>query len=74
MPVINFPDSPNVGDVYTYGVYSWEWSGLAWKAKAVTTVDASPYEPSTPSDWDTAPSTIAEALDELAGRLRSLES
>jgi hypothetical protein len=74
MPVINFPENPSVGDEYTFGVYTWEWSGLAWKAKALTTVDASPYEPSTESDWDETPTTVGAALDELAARLRALES
>lgn len=29
------------------------------------------YTPATPSDWDTTPTTIAAALDELAARLRA---
>lgn len=74
MPVINFPSNPSVGDEYTYGVYTWAWSGLAWKAVATTAVDASPYSPADPSAWDSSPSTIAEALDELAARLRVIES
>jgi hypothetical protein len=74
MPVINFPENPSVGDEYTFGVYTWEWSGLAWKAVATTAVDASPYSPDDETNWDSAPSTIAEALDELAARLKALES
>ena len=31
------------------------------------------YTPMTSSDWDAAPTTVAEALDELASRLRALE-
>lgn len=73
MPVISFPNNPEVGDEYTYGTYTWAWSGLAWKAVATTAVDASPFTPDTDSDWDTAPSTIGEALNELAARLRNLE-
>lgn len=30
------------------------------------------YTPTTNSDWDTVPSTVGEALDELASRLRTL--
>lgn len=30
---INFPSSPTVGQVYTSGSRSWEWSGTAWNAK-----------------------------------------
>jgi hypothetical protein len=31
------------------------------------------YAPTTGADWDAAPSTVAEALDEIASRLRALE-
>lgn len=31
------------------------------------------YTPTTSADWDSAPTTVAEALDELASRLRALE-
>jgi hypothetical protein len=31
------------------------------------------YIPSTPSDWNSTPNTISDALDEIASRLRSLE-
>lgn len=31
------------------------------------------YTPTTSSDWDVVPATVAEALDELASRLRALE-
>lgn len=34
---------------------------------------ATAYTPTTSADWDVAPTTIAEALDELAARLRILE-
>lgn len=74
MPVISFPSTPNVGDQYTYGTYTWEWSGLAWKAVTTTAVDASPFVPDNQPDWDTDPSTIGEALNEIAARLRNLES
>lgn len=33
----------------------------------------SSYTPTTPSDWDSAPITYAQALDEIASRLRALE-
>jgi hypothetical protein len=35
--------------------------------------DATAYTPTTALDWDVTPTTIAEALDELAARLRTLE-
>jgi hypothetical protein len=31
------------------------------------------YTPTTAGDWDSAPTTVQEALDELASRLRALE-
>jgi len=31
------------------------------------------YTPGQPTDWDVQPTTIAEALDELAARVRVLE-
>lgn len=27
---INFPNSPNLNDVYSHGGYSWEWNGSSW--------------------------------------------
>lgn len=38
------------------------------------TGDADTYTPSVSADWDVTPSTIAEALDELAARVRLLET
>lgn len=35
--------------------------------------DATSYTPTTSADWDVVPSTISEALDELASRLRTVE-
>ena len=28
---IDFPDNPNVGDIYTFGNASWQWDGTAWR-------------------------------------------
>lgn len=30
MPDINFPDSPTVGQVYSFNNISWQWNGSAW--------------------------------------------
>jgi hypothetical protein len=30
--MLNFPSSPNIGDIYAYGVRSWVWSGAVWSA------------------------------------------
>tara|TARA_B110000977_G_scaffold39683_1_gene53275 strand:+ start:2171 stop:2443 length:273 start_codon:yes stop_codon:yes gene_type:complete len=37
------------------------------------TGDATLYTPSVPGNWNIGPTTIAEALDELAARLRTAE-
>lgn len=35
--------------------------------------DATAYTPEVPADWNAVPTTIAQALDELAARLRIAE-
>lgn len=32
MTAINFPNSPQVNDVFTVGERSWKWTGIAWDA------------------------------------------
>jgi hypothetical protein len=32
---INFPSSPTIGDTYTFGTYSWIWTGDFWRASTV---------------------------------------
>jgi hypothetical protein len=32
MAAINFPDSPNVNDIFSVGTVSWQWNGAVWKA------------------------------------------
>ena len=27
---INFPNSPSINDIHSYGGYSWEWNGSSW--------------------------------------------
>ena len=29
---VNFPSSPFIGQIYTYGEYSWEWNGTYWES------------------------------------------
>jgi hypothetical protein len=31
MTAIDFPSSPEIGDVIIRGEYSWRWTGVAWK-------------------------------------------
>lgn len=32
MTAINFPDSPTVGDSFTAGGRTWQWTGVFWQA------------------------------------------
>ena len=32
MPTTNFPSSPSVNDIYSYGGYSWQWDGTSWNS------------------------------------------
>lgn len=56
------------GWVQIYAQY--EEGLLAWRVVASS---KTPYRPANPSDWDTAPTTTVDALDELASRVRALE-
>ena len=31
MPAIDFPNSPTVGQLFTVGDTTWEWTGTLWK-------------------------------------------
>jgi len=35
---IDFPASPTVGQTYTFGSRTWEWTGSAWMAISSTTI------------------------------------
>lgn len=47
MPVIDFPDSPSVGDEYTNGINTYEWDGQAWRL--VRTSAVGPTGPTGPT-------------------------
>lgn len=32
MAAIDFPDSPTIGDIFTVGDISYEWTGTVWKS------------------------------------------
>lgn len=36
--MIDFPDSPSVDDVFTYGSLSWVWDGEKWKTAAAAAI------------------------------------
>ena len=38
---INFPNNPTVGQIYSFGGYSWQWNGSYWESYS-TTVDYLP--------------------------------
>jgi hypothetical protein len=31
MPAIDFPNSPTVGQLFTVGDTTWEWTGVLWR-------------------------------------------
>lgn len=47
---INFPDSPNVNDTYSYGGNSWTWDGSSWVSLGGTPV-AGPQGPQGPTPY-----------------------
>jgi hypothetical protein len=46
---LNFPTSPTLNQVYTYGDKSWAWDGTSWLSINTTSV----FDLTSPSDWDT---------------------
>jgi hypothetical protein len=44
MAAIDFPDSPTVGQLFTVGSTTWEWTGTLWKG--IGTVVPGPIGPS----------------------------
>lgn len=35
---INFPDNPEINEIYNYGTFSWIWNGIAWEINAESPV------------------------------------
>ena len=81
---LEFPESPYSGQVWVdlesgkMYVYiedgdSNQWVQVATAPQGPTgpTGDATAYTLATPADWNTSPTTIAQALDELAARMRA---
>jgi hypothetical protein len=33
MTAINFPDNPEINDIFTVGDITWKWDGLVWKSQ-----------------------------------------
>jgi hypothetical protein len=34
MPTLNFPDSPDIDDIYSLSDRSWRWTGVVWESVA----------------------------------------
>jgi hypothetical protein len=34
MPTLNFPDSPDIDDIYSLSDRSWKWTGVVWESVA----------------------------------------
>ena len=34
MPTLNFPDAPEIDDIYTLSDRSWKWTGVVWESVA----------------------------------------
>ena len=51
---IDFPNSPNVGMIYSVGNKSWSWTGTYWEVQGdpTSTFSASDSEPLNPSEGD----------------------
>lgn len=47
MPAIDFPNSPTVGQLFTVGDTTWEWTGTVWKG--IGTAVPGPAGPTGPS-------------------------
>lgn len=45
MPTINFPSSPALNEIYTFGSRSWKWNGEGWEAVSSTFGPTGPTGP-----------------------------
>ena len=34
MPTLNFPDAPEIDDIYSFSDRSWKWTGVVWESVA----------------------------------------
>ena len=68
-------EGSGIGSSYLSAVPSTPVDGEIWVDSTSTAqvLDLTAYTPTTPTDWDGSPTTIYEALDELASRLRVIE-
>ena len=61
---VNFPNSPTLNQLYTYGTRSWIWTGIYWKSKNIivgytgsivegpySNIDTAPVNPNAGDRW-----------------------
>ena len=41
---VDFPDTPTIGQIYTFGSNEWEWSGVKWVSVSPTTLKLVNYQ------------------------------
>lgn len=77
MPILDFPDSPTVGQIFTASLQSWMWDGISWNiiptvsGGGEASIAVGPTAPLTPDDgdmwWDTdEPSLLNSIVDPVA--------
>lgn len=49
MPDLNFPSSPSLNDIYSFGNKTWVWNGTAWQIQSSGAINGLPIGNSSPS-------------------------
>lgn len=62
---LNFPSSPSVGDVYTYGETTYEWSGSSWDVQYTQIVGPTGPKGDTGATGPTGPTGAQPPLAEI---------
>jgi hypothetical protein len=57
MAAIDFPNSPDIDDIFTVGTRSWKWNGVAWQT-LTTQIQIGPTGPTGPTGDTGADSTV----------------
>jgi hypothetical protein len=72
MTAINFPDSPTIGDTFTVGDITWEWTGTVWKssgaASITPTAHAETHEDGGTDEITIAQSQVTNLTTDLSGK------
>jgi hypothetical protein len=67
MTAINFPDTPETGDTFTAGDFTWEWNGTVWKSVTIGP-HATSHEASGTDEVEVAQSQVTGLSTSLAGK------